>query len=729
MNKLRIILIGMLFNLWACAYGDDSSTKTNKNLQSIESKTNLLDNRVEKWGFFQFSGKADMKPENEVLKIDIQNSGEQNWSLQLYQDGFILEKGCKYRVQFEAFSTIDRTIDVRVQKNGGDYRGYGSLLQKITNEKKIYTFDFTMNDNTDKIPRFVVNLGTPNGGKSLMNHQIFLSNIKLTILDDSAKVVEEQEKEIAININQIGYLPSNKKIAIFRGEKADSEFNVIDSSTKKIVYTGKIEKPFKNDMAFEINYYGDFSKVTIVGEYYISTKTMGESYKFKISNDVYKDVLADLCRFLYMQRSGIDMPMKFAGEFTHVAGHTQKALIYGTKDYIDVSGGWYDAGDYGRYVVPVAKTIADLIHTYKSNEELFRINYNIPESINKVPDILDEIRYALAWMLKMQEKKSGGVYHKVTTRNFPGVLMPQDDIEELVVSPISDAATGDFAAVMAMSYDLYKDIDKQFADTCLTASKSAWKFLETKKTLTEFKNPEGINTGQYGDTHINDEVFWAAAELYKATKEEKYGDYIKKSYNSSLNGLGWMDVGSYGAYAYLTTDKSRVDKKLYDEILKDFIRHADLLLNIAKNDGYFITVEKVYPWGSNMSVANNAMFLQMANKLSPNKEYMETAKNAINYIMGNNPMGISYITGHGTKQVLHPHHRPSQAMGKVVPGMVIGGPNSNLEDPIAQQLLKGKAPAKAFIDDEGSYSCNEVTTYWNSPVIYILANELLNRNN
>lgn len=171
---------------------------------------------------------------------------------------------------------------------------------------------------------------------------------------------------------------------------------------------------------------------------------------------------------LYLQRCGTKVE---DDKFGHPSCHDSIATIYKTDQKIDVSGGWHDAGDYGRYVVAAAKAVADLMYAYEANPEIYSDNIGIPESGNGTPDILDEVRYELEWMLKMQDKSDGGVYHKVTCDTFPGYVMPEKETKPLIVMPKSTTATADFAASMAMAYEFYKDIDADFAAKCLDAAK------------------------------------------------------------------------------------------------------------------------------------------------------------------------------------------------------------------------------------------------------------------
>ena len=175
---------------------------------------------------------------------------------------------------------------------------------------------------------------------------------------------------------------------------------------------------------------------------------------------------------LYRQRCGI--AVESGGVFDHPECHTGNATIYGDTSgkTVDVSGGWHDAGDYGRYTVSTAKTIADLLNSYQDfgveDDEM-----GIPESGNGIPDILDEARVGLDWMLKMQDPETGGVYHKVTCAVFPETIAPEEETDELILAPISVTATADFAACLAKASVMYKDIDADFSTEALAAAEKA----------------------------------------------------------------------------------------------------------------------------------------------------------------------------------------------------------------------------------------------------------------
>jgi endoglucanase len=191
------------------------------------------------------------------------------------------------------------------------------------------------------------------------------------------------------------------------------------------------------------------------------------------------------------------------------------------------------------------------------------------------------------------------------------------------------------------------------------------------------------------------------------------------------DGLGWADVDAYGMHAYMTCENSSASlkssfTKQWDDMIAGKLQTMD-------QDAYASTLGSTYPWGSNMSIANNGMLFLMeyetAQKAGDSKaaEYLSAAQSQLSYLLGDNANSYCFVTGYGTLSPQDTHHRPSQVLGKTMKGMLVGGPDSNLEDPYAQSTLSGAAAAKCYADSSQSYSCNEVTVYWNSPLIYLLA--------
>lgn len=654
------------------------------------------------------------------LNLKVNEVGTLNYGVQMYYDIIPLYESGKYHLTFDISSDVDRFVECMLQENGGSYTAYKwQGIDLVANETQHVEIDFTMTYESDLFTKLVFNCGEQKGDGDNSSHNIYLDNISLTLVDDTdVDYSVFQKEETSILTNQVGYLPNVDKIAVFRGENlTDTTFNVVNSDTNEVVYSGEIYGEKVNSKASETNYYGDFSSVTKEGSYYIETATLGKSYAFEISSNVYNDLLNSTLRMFYLQRCGTEVEDSNAG---HSVCHNTLATIYGTNEKIDVSGGWHDAGDYGRYVVAGSKAVADLLLAYDNNPSIFTDNIGIPESGNGIADILDEVRYELEWLLKMQDLSTGGVHHKVTCANFPGYVMPQFETQELIVTPVTTTSTADFCAVMAMAYEYYKDIDKDFSELCLERSKLAYKFLEENPNLI-FKNPTDITTGEYGDTSDRDERYWATAQLFKATGDSKYLTDFENMANSIVcSGFDWTTVGEYGNIAYLTADSELKNPDIIEKISNAVIKSADSLVTISNNDGYNVSVSK-FNWGSNMTISNNGMNLYFANSINENADYINTANEQLNYLLGKNALGTSFVTGFGTVSPENPHHRPSMKSEYAVEGMLVGGVNQNLEDNFAEALLYEEPSAKCYIDNAESYSTNEITIYWNSPLVNLLS--------
>ena len=678
-----------------------------------------------KFDIYTKGGKFEMENVDNSLVVHIQRIGSVDYANQIYYDGFQLLEGCVYTYSFDVSSTITRQIEYRLQINGGDFHAYTGEYIEIGPEPKHVEVDFTMNEDSDPAPRIVFNMGymsDMDGDPG--EHDITFDNIKLTVKDASgAQQLEGLPDYPKVNVSQIGYLPDDTKTVIVKSRTTDT-FKVVDVSGGAEVYSGSFGEYGFHSASDEVVRAGDFSALTTPGTYKVVTD-VGESYPFVIGDGVYADVYKAAVRMLYLQRCGCELSEAEAGAFSHAACHLGDAVVYGETKKLDVTGGWHDAGDYGRYVVAGAKTIEDLLLAYE-DFGVAADDMGIPESGNSVPDILDEARYELDWMLKMQDPDNGGVYHKVSCYNFPETVRADEEVEQLVLSPVSIAATADFAAVMAKSSKVYAPFDSEFADKCLKAAQRAWKYLSgLQEPYYGFTNPEGVETGEYKDNTITDEWFWAAVELYLAGDTSLEGELMKRYEALSLGfDLGWADITGYACYDLLKAVKNgTVDKNaiadVYSQVEERFFNRVKQLEERA--DEYFMMLNSNYPWGSNMTIANNGMLMLMAARLTGEKKYEVLGKQQMDYLLGANPLGYCFVTGYGTVSPQQPHHRPSQVAGEAMPGMLIGGADNGLEDSYAKAVLYGRPAAMCYVDNVQSFSTNEVTIYWNSPLIYLLA--------
>lgn len=541
----------------------------------------------------------------------------------------------------------------------------------------------------------------------------------------------------SIKIDQIGYPADGEKIAILASNKGGSSekyFQIIDIKSKQAVYQGEIKKQvvFDKDSGDFITSL-DFSDFSKSGRYFIAIGKNLKSYDFDISvNGIYKDLFFHSMKAFYFQRCGTNLEQPYSEKWSRQACHLRDALVLETNKYLKTTGGWHDAGDYGKKVVPGAVSVGILFKLYERfPEELKRVNLNIPHS-KILPDFLEEVKYELNWLLSMQ-RPDGAVYHLITTKNFPPVgTMPDKDNEERYIVNVSSTATADFAASLAMTARIYSPFDAGFGKTALKAAENAWNFLEKNKNIVPtggYKDPPSINsTGGYGDSDDRDEKFWAAVELYKTTGKDKYHDYIKKNYENwtptIAYPLSWQDVHTLGMFEYLSINDRLADVKIKDFIKKDLIACADNVLNQINTNGYRTALNSSdYYWGSNSVALGYAMILLEACDIKKESKYIKGAYDQLHYILGRNPLNICYVTGFGSFSPKKPLHNPSigDEIIEPIPGFLVGGSNSYQNDPIITEYQKkyNLPPAKCYIDDYYSYSTNEVSIYWNAILGYI----------
>jgi len=475
----------------------------------------------------------------------------------------------------------------------------------------------------------------------------------------------------------------------------------------------------------------DFSEINKPGKYFLFSDGLKKT--FYVCERPYRDLAGALIKGMYFQRCGCALLEEHAGVYNHAVCHTGKAkLIENMCVEVDVTGGWHDAGDYGRYIVPAAVTLAHMLYAYELFPQAFRDKLNIPESGNGIPDILNECRYELEWMLKMQ-RPDGGVYHKVATKVFAPFIMPEDDKEELYLFRVTHTATAGFSASLALAYRVFKPFDPNFAGKLLEASIKAWDWLENNPEYKPFKNPEGYSSGAYGDETCEDELFWASCELFaamthagKISDRERFKEFIyDRADTIDISAFGWRNTGGFGALCCLFSIKD-LDDAFILRLRENFLDEADERCDIMKQSGYETALEEDgYVWGSILPILNSAILLICAKLLTTGTlAYQSTAQSQLDYLLGMNATGYSFVTGFGENAFRYPHHRPSFAdnIDDPVPGLVSGGPNNRYKDAVCKKLIPPETPpAKSYIDDTWTASANENAIYWNSSAIFVVA--------
>ncbi len=424
-----------------------------------------------------------------------------------------------------------------------------------------------------------------------------------------------------IFVNQLGYISESTKVAVFCADELPGTFRVIRKDTGESVFTGYLEENEYLHKTQEYTGYGDFSEVNEPGVYYIEAPVIGRSYSFTIGEDLYDEVFREACRQYYYNRCGMTLSREYAGEMAHNACHTGKALLREDSSVsMDVSGGWHQDETGAKVVEPAAKNIAIMLLAYELYGDSFTDDMGIPESENGVPDLLDEIRYEVEWLLKMQDPATGAVYSGVTIyeqgAGRSGAYVESGDLETARA----------FAMVLAKFSYLYQHYDTAYATECLKAADRAWKYA----ILNEDRK-EGEASGW---------KFAAAAELYRASGQQVCHRYISE-YLTGKNLEGNMDeVIFLGCVTYIST-KQPVKLSLCENISKALMDKGEEISEAAR-DSVFMSTGNTDQEGQ-QELLTNMMYLTMIDHMISNHEYENMIENHLHYLMGRNEKAVSYI--------------------------------------------------------------------------------------
>lgn len=549
-----------------------------------------------------------------------------------------------------------------------------------------------------------------------LSYVITLTLIFLVVVGCNPAGQAVSEPENTIHVNQLGYLPDGHKSAIIIGPSEG--FLIVDVDSKKIVHTGELSAPQQWAASGEDARIADFSSFSAPGNYVLIAGGSG-SHQFEISRDVYSDVAKASIKAFYFHRASTALDEKYAGVYARTAGHpdtqvgihasaASESRPEGTK--ISAPKGWYDAGDFGKYIVNSAITVTTMMSVFEHYpEKSGMISTNIPESGDETPDLLDEIKWNLDWMLTMQDPQDGGVYHKLTTKSFPGMIMPEEDTDPRWIVMKPPPATLDFVASMAQASRVYKPYDSEFSEQCLTAALKAWEWTQNNMEV-YYTQPEDIHTGAYDQPGkgFKDEKFWAATELSITT-----GETYESEIPSPLLVPEWRDGAALASMNLLNYQEDEAVKKVFF-VLADSLLKAQMASPYDVSNDYF-------RWGSTSDFLNQAMILLYAYKASGEKAYKDAAQSTFDWVLGKNPTGYSFVTGFGQKTAKHIHHRPSEgdAIAEPQPGWVIGGPNPENKEDCGEDAYTSPYPALAYMDQLCSYATNEIAINWNGVFVYV----------
>ena len=520
-------------------------------------------------------------------------------------------------------------------------------------------------------------------------------------------------------INQIGYRPGDfKELALV---DASGNVDFVNATGQVVLSVTPKAASYWNASGQNVQLV-DFSKLAEPGKYSIKVNGNVLRSDLVVKSQTYEEIVKASIKWFYYQRASMALESTYAGKWARAAGHTNATVKLhnstGASGTIQSSKGWYDAGDYGRYIVNSGITTYTLLSLYEHFPQYFKtLKWNIPAE-GSLPDLLAEIKYNLDWMLTMQAS-DGGVYHKLTSLGFPGDVMPAQDNSELYVIGKSTAGTFDFAAVMALASRIYKPFDATYATKCLEAAKKAYAWGQQNPSRNYLANPSDVSTGAYENDNPNDEKVLAGTELYITT-----GDASYKQSGSSEYVSYWGDVMGLATYEKATHATQFGGDA--NEAKQKILGTADNFVNRAET-GFGVVMDKDdFVWGSNAVASNQGVWLLHAYYLTGNQKYYKAAVKVLDYLLGKNPLDMSFVTGYGTKSPKMPHHRPSTSdnIEEPIPGMLVGGPQPGGEDVGSAAEWKcadyrtGQA-ATAYTDQRCSYATNEVAINWNAPLAYL----------
>ncbi|MGW8779459.1 glycoside hydrolase family 9 protein [Streptomyces sp. NPDC055796] len=554
-----------------------------------------------------------------------------------------------------------------------------------------------------------------------------------------------------VRVNQLGYLPDGpKRATVVSSATAPLAWQLRDTSGA-VAASGTTTVHGADQASGQSTHLVDFGAYQGNGTGFTLVVDGQTSHPFDISGALYDGLRADSMAFFYQQRSGIPIDAALTGgtAYARPAGHLGVAPNKGDSgvpcqagacDYqLDVRGGWYDAGDHGKYVVNGGISVWEMVNSFErahrsgSDAALGDSTLRVPERGNGIPDVLDEARWELEFLLRMQvpagKPMARMAFHKMHDAKWTALpTRPEIDSEQREVHRPSTAATLNLAASAAQCARVYAPYDAAFAGRCLDAARRAWTAAKANPNVLA---PVTDNTGggAYEDGDVSDEFYWAAAELLASTGESQYRDAVTSSphHAKPVDAFWWGGTATLGRITLATVPGVTLPADDVARLRGLLTAAADGHLSTMAGQGYAVPLPAAgYVWGSNSSVTNNAMVLAVAYELTGQQRYRAGALESLDYLLGRNALDLSYVTGYGDRYSENQHHRfwahqNDASLPHPPAGSFAGGPNAGLEDPVAKEKLAGCAPAACYVDDIGSYSTNEVAVNWNASLAWLAA--------
>ncbi len=523
----------------------------------------------------------------------------------------------------------------------------------------------------------------------------------------------ENELNTLVRLNSLGFLPFQQKRASIAVSCKD--FWVVNARNNQEVFRGETSGPLYNEDTGEQLFTADFSEITVPGVYYLRVDQIGNSIQFEIGNNIYVEPFRTVMLGMYLWRCGTNVNATYKGvTFSHAPCHLEDAgtdFLDGYEKNKPAAGGWHDAGDYNKYVVNAGISLYLMFMAWEQfKERIKKIDY-LPDqtSESNLPHYLQEIKWEIDWLFSMQ-LENGAVSHKISTKEFCGFIMPEEEKDKRYFCSWGTTATADFCSIMAAAYRAFKEYDNRYADKCLNAAIKSYHFL-IEHPFDIAPDQSQFHTGMYA---AEDEVhrLWAAAEMWESTGEIQYlndfeSNALKQSQRIDLI-FNWKDTKNLGMIRYLFSSRTGKNRDLVEAISTELLSVADSMVRIADKHGYNRSLGNFYCWGANGNLLNQVLVLQAAFTIKANSEYLNTALNGLGFIFGRNRYCRSFVTGIGFNPPLFPHDRRSAAdkIEMPWPGYLVGGPAESAND---------------YQDSAEDCRTNEIAINWNAALIYALA--------
>ncbi|MGW6444162.1 glycoside hydrolase family 9 protein [Lentzea sp. NPDC055074] len=638
------------------------------------------------------SGNTPSKVVDGRLCADVPAGTVTPWSSMIGQNDIPLEAGQPYALRFTASATKAVTVRAVV----------GSTLNKAAALTPApQTFEFTGTSTVSDIHQQV----SLQMGGATEPYTLCLDDVSLT--GGAIPPGGGWTYGSPVRVNQHAYDVGGPKRSTVVSTSATPLAWQLKDAMGKTVRSGRTEVRGADASSGDSVHIADFTTYRKAGSGFTLVVGQDVSQPFDISNNPYAQLSKDALAYFYHNRSGIPIDAARVGEkYARPAGHLGDASVPclpGVCDYsLDVRGGWYDAGDHGKYVVNGALAAWQLMDSYEESPR---------------PDVLDEARWEVEFLMRMQAP-SGMVHHKIHDLNWSALpTLPHLDPQPRYLHAVSTAATLNLAAAGARCARVIPDL----ATLCRTAAERAWKAADENPAVYASRE-DNVGGGAYDDTNVTDEFSWAATELYALTGDRRYLRRITTKLTQ--DGFSWKDTGALADLTILRTpSRFPLDKVVLAELR--LLTVANGYVKSLRQQGYPDPAPG-YLWGSTSSTANAAMIMARAHDLTRLPVYRDAVLESFDHLLGRNAVNRSFVSGYGEQAARNQHHRHwANQLDPKLPnppaGSLAGGPNTGLQDPVAQQNLRGCSPAKCYIDDIGSWSTNEVAINWNSALAWVAA--------